>query len=265
MQTVATFIHRRPLVTFFVLAYALTWALIPLVSVSLVFAVLGLFGPALAATIVTAITEGRAGVKPLLGRVVQWRVNWPWYAVAALLPVALTLAAGGVHRLLGGAAPAGPGDPPALIAILALLVVGEEIGWRGFALPRLQARFGALGASLILGALWAGWHLANATIPGLERYWYAFPAFALFVIAQTILFTWLANHTRGSVLLAWLFHAAINVAGSRFAIGDPVRQWWLSAAMFSVVALIVLVFERKDLGSRTTMRAHSFTNNVTRL
>ena len=130
---------------------------------------------------------------------------------------------------MGGAAPAGPGDPPVLIVILALLVVGEELGWRGFALPRLQARFGGLGASLILGALWAAWHLANTAIPGLERYWYAFPAFALFVVAQTILFTWIANHTRGSVLLAWLFHAAINVAGSQFAIGDPVRQWWLSA------------------------------------
>jgi uncharacterized protein len=257
MHTVATFINRRPLVTFFMLAYALTWALIPLVSVSLVFPVLGLFGPALAAIIVTAITEGRAGVKALLGRVVQWRVGWPWYAVAALLPVVLTLAAGGLHRLLGGALPDQPSDPLVLIAILALLVAGEEIGWRGFALPRLQARFGALGASLILAGLWAAWHLANATIPGLERYWYAFPAFALFVVAQTVLFTWIANHTRGSVLLAWLFHAAINVAGSYFAIGDPVRQWWLSAAAFGVVALIVLVVLGPNLAQRSEVHAKS--------
>ena len=130
-------------------------------------------------------------------------------------------------------------------------MVGEEIGWRGFALPHLQARFGGLGASLILGLLWTAWHLINATIPGLERYWYAFPAFALFVIAQTILFTWIANHTRASVLLAWLFHAAINVAGSRFAIGDPVRQWWLSAALFGIAALAVLAFAGASLGSQT--------------
>jgi membrane protease YdiL (CAAX protease family) len=156
----------------------------------------------------------------------------------------------GLHRVLGGAAPAGPGDPPVLIVILALLVVGEELGWRGFALPRLQARFGGLGASVILGTLWAAWHLINTAIPGLERYWYAFPAFGLFVVAQTILFTWIANHTRGSVLLAWLFHASINVAGSLFAIGDPVRQWWLSAAVFGVVALIVLAFKGTNLGSR---------------
>jgi membrane protease YdiL (CAAX protease family) len=104
---------------------------------------------------VTAMTEGGSGVNALLRRVVQWRVGWIWYVVAIALPVALALAVQGVHRLTGGTVAAGPGDPPALIAILALLVVGEEIGWRGFALPRLQARFGGLGASLILGALWA--------------------------------------------------------------------------------------------------------------
>jgi membrane protease YdiL (CAAX protease family) len=193
-------------------------------------------------------------MKALLGRVLQWRVGWPWYVVAIGLPIALGLAVIGLHRLIGGETNAEPGDPLVLIGILALLVVGEEIGWRGFALPRLQARFGGLGASLIMGVLWAAWHLANTAIPGLERYWYAFPAFALFVVAQTVLFTWLANHTRGSVLLAWLFHAAINVAGSQFAIGDPVRQWWLSGAVFGVAALVVLAFQGSDLGNRVEQR-----------
>ena len=254
MDTIAAFVTRRPLIAFFALAYVITWALVPLVSVSFAFPVLGLFGPALAATLVTAMAEGGPGVRALLGRVVQWRVGWVWYAVAIGLPVVLTLAMVEIHRLLGGAVAAGPGDPLALTAILALLVVGEEIGWRGFALPRLQVRFGSLGASLVLGVLWAAWHLANVAIPGLERYGYAFPAFALFVIAQTILFTWIANHSRGSVLLAWLFHAAINVAGSRFAIGDPVRQWWLSAAVFGGLALIVIVFQGANLGNPTETR-----------
>jgi membrane protease YdiL (CAAX protease family) len=259
MDTITAFVKRRPLITFFVVAYAITWALVPLVSVSFVLPVLGLFGPALAAIVVTAMTEGGSGVKALLGRVVQWRVGWLWYVVALGLPVALTLAVLGLHRLLDGAVAAGPGDPPALIVMLALLVVGEELGWRGFALPRLQARFGGLGASLILGALWAAWHLANTAIPGLERYWYAFPAFALFVIAQTILLSWIANHSRGSVLLAWLFHAAINVAGSQFAIGDGVRQWWLSAAVFGIIALIVLIFEGAGLGQRTVVYSPKYT------
>ncbi len=250
MDSITTLVKRHPLFTFFFLAYAITWVLVPLVSISLAFPVLGLFGPALAAIAVTATVEGTPGVKALLGRVIQWRVGWLWYVIAIGLPVVLGLAVLGLHRLMGGSANAGPNDPIALIAVLALLVVGEELGWRGFALPRLQARFGALGASLILGVLWAAWHLANTAIPGLERYGYAFPAFALFVVAQTVLFTWIANHTAGSTLPAWLFHAAINVAGSQFAIGDPVRQWWLSGAVFGVVALVVLVFQGANLGSR---------------
>lgn len=255
MDTITWFVKRRPLITFFVLAFAITWTLVPLVSISFAFPVLGLFGPALAAIIVTAIAEGGAGVRALLSRVVQWRVGWVWYVAALGLPFALTLAARGFQLVLGGSTNAGPGDPIALIATLALLVVGEELGWRGFALPRLQARFGGLGASLVLGVLWAAWHLANTAIPGLERYWYAFPAFALFVVAQTVLFTWIANHTRGSVLLAWLFHAAINVAGSQFAIGDPVRQWWLSAAVFGVVALGVLAIVGPQLTKRQQARS----------
>ena len=77
------------------------------------------------------------------------------------------------------------------------------------------------------------------------------------MIAQTVLFTWIANHTRGSVLLAWLFHAAINVAGSQFAIGDGVRQWWLSAAVFGVAALIVLAVEGAGLGQRPKAHVES--------
>jgi membrane protease YdiL (CAAX protease family) len=255
MHALSAFVNRRPLLTFFVLAYAFLWVLISLVSVSLIFPVLGLFGPALAAIIVTAIVEGRAGVAALLRRVVQWRVGWLWYIVAAGLPVALALAALGLHRLLGGAENNRPGDPIALIVILGLLVVGEEIGWRGFALPRLQARFGGLGASLILGGLWAAWHLANTRIPGLEYYGSGFPAFLLYVIAMTVLFTWIANHTRGSVLIAWLFHAAINITGSIFFVGEPVRQWWLSGAAYGVVALIVLVIAGPNLAAEPADRS----------
>lgn len=151
MDTITWFVKRRPLITFFVLAFAITWTLVPLVSISFAFPVLGLFGPALAAIIVTAIAEGGAGVRALLSRVVQWRVGWVWYVAALGLPFALTLAARGFQLVLGGSTNAGPGDPIALIATLALLVVGEELGWRGFALPRSQARYGNIGASAILG------------------------------------------------------------------------------------------------------------------
>ena len=188
-------VRRAPLLSFFVLACALTWSCVLLAPVSPAFGLLGLFGPSAAAVIVTAAGEGRAGVRTLLARVLDWRVRPAWYAVALGLPFVLTGAAALLHLLLGGAGPFPLYPIGVLSIVLAVLVVGEEIGWRGYALPRLTARFGVLGASLILGLLWACWHLANSTIPGLERYWTAFPAFLFFVVAQTFLFTWIAGNT----------------------------------------------------------------------
>jgi uncharacterized protein len=234
-------IKRNPLVWYFVLAYALAWILIPLVTkVSLGFAFLALFGPAVAALIVTGITEGRTGVKHLLAKVVQWKVGWSWYVVATLLPFVLAAV---VWWLAG--APSRTLQPLSLTLVLAALVIGEELGWRGFALPRLQQRFSPLVSSLILGVLWAAWHLPNALIPGLDYYFYAFPQFLIYVVAMTVLFTWLANNTKGSVLIAWIFHAAINASGAFFPLGDTVRQWTLSAIVYAVVAVVIIITTRQ--------------------
>lgn len=248
MNTIAAIIKRHALAAFFVLAYAISWALVALVSRSVAFALLALFGPALAAIIVTAASEGRRDISALLRRVVLWRVGVRWYLVAIGLPFAIAALALGVHSLVTGAPFAlSTGTSIPLLAVLAVLVVGEEIGWRGYALPHLQARYSGLVASLILGVLWAGWHLANGTIPGLQAYWYGFPAFLFFVVAQTILFTWLFNHSRGSVLLAWIFHASINVSNALFYVGDQVTQWWFVGAGYAVVAVIVVLMDGADL------------------
>lgn len=251
MDRVASFVKQNPLVVYFVLAYVFSWIMVGLVSVAFVFALLALFGPTLAALIVTAFAEGKAGVGALLRRVVLWRVAPVWYAVAIGVPLVVAILVLGVHSLTTGAPFAiSAGTPLPLLIILAILVVGEEIGWRGFALPHLQAGYNSLIASLILGVLWAGWHLANATIPGLEYYLYGFPAFLCFVVAQTILFTWLANHTRASILLAWIFHASINITNALFFIGEQVRQWWFAAAGFAAIALIVILIEGPNLGHK---------------
>ena len=248
-------VRRRPLVSFFVLAFALTWALVLLSRLSLVFGFLGLFGPALAAVIVAAIADGATGVRALLGKVLAWRASPVWYLIAAGLPFVLTAAAAGLHLLLGGEGPF-PLAPIGVVSlVLAIMVVGEEIGWRGYALPKLIDRYGPIGASLILGILWAAWHLANATIPGLERYWTAFPAFLLFVIAQTFLFTWIALNTRGSVLFAWIFHAAINTAGAVFLFTDPVRQWWFSGIVFAIAASVWVVTWTRSRAPHSRPRA----------
>ena len=195
-------------------------------------------------------------MKALLRRVGIWRVGIRWYVVAIGLPMVIALAALCIHSLITGAPLAiNSGTPISLLVIIALLVVGEELGWRGFALPHLQGRYNGLVASLILGVLWAGWHLANATIPGLQYYLYGFPAFLFFVVAQTMLFTWLFNHTHGSVLLAWIFHAWINISNSLFFVGDPITQWWLVGAGFAIVAIIVLLVEGPNL-ARNALAAH---------
>jgi hypothetical protein len=105
VSIIITFVKRHPLIAFFVLAYALTWPVIPLVSVSPLWGFPGLFGPAVAAIIVAAVVNGRLGLKDLLGRIVRWRLGLLWYAVALGLPVVLSLAAGSIHLLLGGPTP----------------------------------------------------------------------------------------------------------------------------------------------------------------
>jgi membrane protease YdiL (CAAX protease family) len=137
------FVKGHPLITFFVLAYALTWPVIPLVSVSPLLGLPGLFGPALAAIVVASLAGGKSALKDLASRLLRWRVGARWYAVALGLPAVLALTAAGLHLLLGAPAPLRLGGLSALN-----FVVGEEVGWRGYALSRLLASRSALMASL---------------------------------------------------------------------------------------------------------------------
>ena len=255
MTRILFIIKRYPLASYVVLAYAFAWSLALLVSVSMLFGLLALFGPSAAAIIVTASADGRAGVRALFGRLAIWRVGLRWYVVALGLPALLSLGVVGLSLALGAHAAVQFNELSPLAVILFILVIGEEIGWRGYALPRLQARYGALSASLILGSLWAGWHLSNLFIPGLEFYGYGFAAFALYVVAMTVLFTWLANQTRGSVLLAWLFHGAINTLIFVNSAVDIVQRWWLSAAVYGAAALIVLLVAGPSLVGRRDVQA----------
>jgi len=211
MNPITSFIKRHPLVTFFVLAYVLSWWPWLLSAANNPFgSPLFPFGPMVAALILTAVINGRAGLKALLARVMQWRVHLRWYGVALLLPVALGLSAFGLNLLLGAPMPAAAQLPPPAAILSGLLVqlifigVGEELGWRGFALPRLLEGRSALAASLILGLLWLGWHLPSYAIGAISAVFIPIP------FITTFLFTWLYQHTNGSVLIAILFHAMLN-------------------------------------------------------
>ena len=213
---------------YFVLAFVFTWALwVPaaleardLISpLPFPAGFLGIFGPMVAAIVVTALEGGRAGLRSLLGRVVRWRVEPIWYAVAILGPFVLTLAAIALHVALGGQPPS-PGLlvgalPTLLIVVVYMMItvaLGEEVGWRGYALPALQARYSALLASLILGVMWALWHLPVFFNPDTHYSNLPFLLFLAYMVAFTVLITWVFNSTGGSVLMAIFFHAVMNAS-----------------------------------------------------
>jgi uncharacterized protein len=161
-------VRRHPLIAFFVLAYAFSWWPWPLYALGLSPGAIVGFGPFLAAVVVLALAGGKAGVMILLRRMVRWRVAPLWYAAALLLPVAIALGATVLNVLLGARPPSSAelGVWPRLIPtyFLLLLIPGiggawEDPGWRGYALPKLQVGRTALLASLILGVVWAFWHL----------------------------------------------------------------------------------------------------------
>jgi membrane protease YdiL (CAAX protease family) len=198
----------------------------------------------------------------LLRRHGQWRVGAGWYPLVIFGPL-LLLALAVVARVGPGALGAPGQDGPSvlleyLIYALALKLVlggalGEEAGWRGFALPRLQARCGALGGSLILGALWAGWH---APLYLSARRVTDNPPllFALSVLGMAVAYTWVANRTGGSLLLAVLFHSAINSAPAvlrPLVPGLGAGEFFaLIAAGWVAVALLLALATRGRLGYR---------------
>jgi membrane protease YdiL (CAAX protease family) len=262
MRTVLEHVKRHPLISFFVLAFALTWPLIPLVSLSPLWGFPALFGPALAAVIVAAVADGRAGLKDLLGRAVRWRVGAGWYAVALGLPAVLALAAAGLHLALGAGSSIEFGGLSVLSIVVFVLIVGEEIGWRGYALPRLLARRSALSASLILGVLWVAWHLPTFFVPGAPQHGLPFSAFVVFTMAYSVVFTWVYLHTRGSVLIATLLHGAINLSQGFFLGGiDPARVYWLLAAVYGVAALVLVARAEPNLYRRTRSPAEAYVDS----
>ncbi|HSK83440.1 MAG TPA: CPBP family intramembrane glutamic endopeptidase [Rubrobacter sp.] len=134
------------------------------------------------------------------------------------------------------------------------LIVGAELGWRGFALPRLLAERSALAASLIVGVLWGAWYLPTFFVPGLPQHSIPFSAFMLLTTAYSVLFTWIYVHTAGSVLIATVFHSSINFSQGFFLGGmDPAREYWLLAAVYGAAALAVALMFGFNLTRKTSI------------
>jgi CAAX protease family protein len=175
---------------------------------------LGTFAPGLIALAFTARTGGREGVTALLRRILQWEVGAKWYVFAAGYMAAIKLTVALVHRLATGAWPRF-GSTPWYIMLLATVIstwvqAGEEVGWRGYALPRLTARLGFGWSGILLGVIWACWHLPLFLVKGTNTSGQSFPVYLLQVTALSVAMAWLYWRTEGSLLLVMLMHAAVN-------------------------------------------------------
>jgi len=233
-------VRRHPIVSFFVLAYAISWGALPFESVRFLPS-----GPFFAALIVIPIAWGRAGMREFGSRLIRWRVRWFWYAIALGLPLA-------VHAAYVGLNVAGGEDFPSLtfnslttfLVVFAVRLVnpadgplGEHPGWNGVALPGLQSSRSPLVSASILGVLVAGWHLPTFFLEdgGLQAS--VLVAGLVTTVAVTFWYTWLFNHTRGSILLVVAAH---SVEGSiQYELG------WLIMSIWVVVAVALVVFDRE--------------------
>ncbi|MCX6048467.1 MAG: CPBP family intramembrane metalloprotease [Chloroflexi bacterium] len=256
-----TWIKEHPLRTYIFLTFGLTWPLmlievlgswgviafrLTLSGMGLLITLFVAYGPTIAALIVTGMTRGRAGIRTLLGRLLIWRVGWQWYAAAILLPGVIGLGATALYALRGGTLAAWPSFSWGMFLLLPVsflvrgIVNGEEIGWRGFALPHLQTRWNALTASLVLGGVWALFHLPiffvhGASVLGSQNSMNPL-AFLINVLAGAILMTWLFNNTQGSLLIAYLYHAAVNTWTS-----EIFRTNSLDGLVLTVLAVLIVV------------------------
>jgi uncharacterized protein len=267
--------RSRQVETFFALTFAISW-LIWLVMVAgsmsietttgLVLNVIATAGPSIAAVIL-AIVLGRGELERLLGGFSLSRVSARWALVALLVPIGMIAAAIAVS--VGAFGAPGPVITTAVLGTLAVefvrvLFLGgpleEELGWRGFALPRLQVRRSAFSASVLLGFIWGLWHIPMYFVQGTGQYEtaaatgpvFAMVAFVIWTIGLSILFTWLFNQTGGSLIVVILFHAAVNLgAFVPAAVGSTGAASFLYAIATWIVALLVAgLFGHEHLATR---------------
>lgn len=276
MKTLSNFLNRHSLVLGIILMFLFTWpidlansGLMPFQVPFGVYILLG-WGFIFAALIMTGLTMGKDAVIALLKRFLKWRVGWKWYLAAFLLFPAIYLSAVLLNAALTQSTfdfstvmayeIFGPSaNLPALVLPFFLfdaITNGEEIGWRGYVLPRLQVRHSALISSLIVGLIWGFWHLPKFLAPGNTD------SFALFMVqklAEAVLYSWLYNNTKGSLLLVTLFHASDNTTAVFLPIanttsGSNLNTPMIAIALLVLVAAVITIVQGSEHLSRTTTK-----------
>lgn len=250
MNTLNVFLKRYAIVLFFPLAYLLSWwsVLVPQADGGIL-----PHGPAFAALILIAVTEGRAGLSRWWKRITNWRVSWVWYLVAPAIMIAFQFGGVWLNLLLGATLHPVEWSTlwPSLIMLVFLGGQWEEPGWTAYALPKLQESFAGrpLLASAILGSLRAIWHLPLVFSGAIPWYDVVFLSFAF-----QFMISWLYNRTNGSALIVILFHFTSNVLGivshQLFTGADWTRHYILFIAVSFVLTAILVAKTGLRLGMR---------------
>lgn len=283
MKTIQTLIRKKPITCFFILSFLVSWILwIPLLyghfelgwtswegnswtNVRTMLGILGSLGPAISAIIVTSVLEGKNGVKVLLKRVLQWRVNilwwliafYSWWVLCSLIATVFTLSS---FQKISLSLLFSVINIPALIFFLQFPLLigmfGEELGWRGFALPKLLDRFNPVIASIILALPWVFWHTPLAVFQewrGDSTIWHFFLNYFLLVFPLTIIFTWFFQKTKGSILLIMLLHKSYNLTFNAYSkavgldekAGETLRTYSI-IFLWIIAFILVLYFLRQN-------------------
>ncbi len=220
----------------------------------------GVFGPMFGASVCAYRERKWSGLQELLSSLIRVRFRPAWWLAIVLLPIAIQAFAHYLPLLVGGPLPpSGTSSMREFIStfVLVTLLGGgqEEIGWRGYALDRIQSRFNALTSSILLGAIWALWHLPLWFMPGTSLRFAPIGSFVIGLLSLSIILTWIYNNTGKSALAATLTHGTSNAAHTLFPIfifpgnGQPVYTYWSVLSAVAAIA-IVLMFEPKTLTAK---------------
>ena len=233
-------VREHPLRFFFPLTFLLSWYPTLLSYVGVRASGINPLGVLAAALIVSGLAGGRPGVTALLRRMVRVRVGLQWYLVALVLPACFAFLSLALNLLFGARMPGHeqwvkwPEIVDRFIIMFLFVGLGEEPGWRGFALPELQKRRSALESAMLVGVAWALWHLP---LMGTEFRWNSVPAFLVSVFAGSVVTAWLFNSAKESVLLCMLLHASVNAVSSGYVFqlfsgADQSRLWRIYALVW---------------------------------
>jgi membrane protease YdiL (CAAX protease family) len=262
-------LRKHQLISFFVLTYAIMYSVMfgfiflrpgqPLQPWSLVWAI-GIFSPTISAVFLSWIIGGVTEVKRLLSGFTRWKVGFGWYFAALFLllgPLVIALLYIGL-----GHPPIGLQPGLTLFSLLGITLfqffsgpIAEEAGWRGFALPRLESKYNALVASLILGVIWTFWHLPFFYLTGATQMGIPLPIYLFLVVTITIYLTWLYNNTRGSLVITTLAHFTYNLS-STLILGIaslmPAMVFYMTAGplLFLVVVVVIIYYGPKYLSRK---------------